>query len=325
MAPTWRYNPYKLLILFTSKKKAGAHARLSASFARWLKELKGLAPREKAREALLEIAEKEGAAIRRDDIKALNDLVRAGVIVGAEKSSDGSLRLLDPLLSGGSEFVALTSAGRSIVSSQSIDEIKAIILRSYTSNPLVASLLYSIRDAGITEVELDERGLTLIADITRRAIEDVARLLHEWRHDIPHPLKYAAQELAKPQAARGIVKGVFMPLDILSNSRLVELVASGGRRRILFKLESTREELAPILGVKEIVEAYCAEDIVNEGIPLYYLAKKLGLTSEALLWSVLMASGIEPRVKLVKITTYGTVDMEYAVKVDPEICGRVKS
>ncbi len=302
------------MLLFTSPRKVKAHARLVSSFARWLEGRGGTVERGEAKEALLAAAREAGVKIA-DPVRALNDLVRLGLLAGAEKGDEGQLQVLGPLDSGGSRLVTLTPLSRAVAKATVAEDVIATVLKGYMTNPIVAALLAEVREDGIREVVLDEDGIRLIAGLARRALERVARLLMEWRGDIPNPLMFVATELEKPRAGAAIVKGVLTPLDVLSGSRLVRVA----RKTITFKLDEARE-LGGLLGIKELLKVYCNENVPEEGIPLYYIARRLNKSSEVVLWTLLMASSIEPGIRILKAATYGTADMEYTMKADPSLC-----
>lgn len=261
------FNPFILQELFTSQRIVDKYLSFIDNIIFELSKYSYIEKREFRNNLVARIREKVSLG-NRDLSKLTNDLMRLGIIVGAEVT-DNSIRVTNLKAAYNAKYVALSESAKRVAEANEYRQKLYAIAKSYAQNIAVNSILRRLvntmdEDTLIVRIDVEEE-LNKLARTAAYAIMDIVEpnstIRVKLSPTLSNELKKLAEKLIRDRNMKQrFIKGFIKPLSILTMNEAIQFEQ---KTIILNKsiLSKLLEEKEPI-EVGAIVRAYC--EIIKE-------------------------------------------------------------
>lgn len=298
------FNPFILQELFTSQRIVDKYLSFIDNIIFELSKYSYIEKREFRDNLVTRIREKVSLG-NKDLSKLTNDLMRLGIIVGAEVT-DNSIRVTNLKAAYNAKYVALSESAKRVTKANEYRQKLYAIAKSYAQNIAVNSILRQLvntmdEDTLIVRIDVEEE-LNKLTRTAAYAIMDIVEPNNTIRvklsPTLSNELKKLAEKLIRDRNMKQrFIKGFIKPLSMLTMNEAIQFEQKP-KTIILNKsiLSKLLEEEEPI-EVGAIVRAYCEiikelgyENILGEigpEVPVRALAEYLHVPFDKLLSNII--------------------------------------
>lgn len=261
------FNPFILQELFTSQRIVDKYLSFIDNIIFELSKYSYIEKREFRDNLVTRIREKVSLG-NKDLSKLTNDLMRLGIIVGAEVT-DNSIRVTNLKAAYNAKYVALSESAKRVAEANEYRQKLYAIAKSYAQNIAVNSILRRLvntmdEDTLIIRIDVEEE-LNKLTRTAAYAIMDIVEpnstIRVKLSPTLSNELKKLAEKLIRDRNMKQrFIKGFIKPLSILTMDEAIQFEQKTIilNKSILSKLLEEEE----LIEVGAIVRAYC--EIIKE-------------------------------------------------------------